>query len=85
MKSYIEEPDSASIGHSERLNRPVKVLVIDRVLIMLTEAFSGTGRSVVFCGISPIEPDSAARKRSLKTRIVKNEFGFTTKRNVSNF
>ena len=34
MKSDIEEPDSASIGYGKRLNRPVKVLVIDRILIM---------------------------------------------------
>ena len=34
MKSYIEEPDSASIGYGKRLNSPVKVLVIDGVLIV---------------------------------------------------
>ena len=34
MKADVEEPDSTSIGYGKRLNRSVKVLVIDRVLIM---------------------------------------------------
>jgi len=52
--------------------------------LAIRRVLAAAGRFATLCGMSIIEPGSSPRKSLLKTRIVKNEFGVTSKRNVFN-
>ena len=54
--------------------------------IAVRQFVNAAGRVAEPCGMSAIaDPNSGPRKALLNTRIVKNEFGATAKRNASNF
>ena len=64
MKSYVTHGNSGSQGHSERLDRAIEVLVIDRVLVM-------PDSSVGTCDLVANESNAIARRsrRNCRSRL----------------